>query len=113
VVFGLFALEDLTGAAARPAIIVIAFTVLLSILAHGLTADPLASHYGSRLTPTPAAVPAGLAEIPARRLIRRSRPPAYPGNKEIKKEIADDNRSGPARGRPRRRVGVPTRMPAN
>src|SRR6266536_329428 len=64
VVFALLALEDLAAAAARPAITVIAFTVLLSILAHGLSADPLASRYGPRLTPPPGtAPPAGLAEI--------------------------------------------------
>ena len=38
VVFGLLALEDLTQAAARPALTVITFTVLLSVLAHGLSA---------------------------------------------------------------------------
>jgi NhaP-type Na+/H+ or K+/H+ antiporter len=73
VVFGLLALEDLGGSAARPAITVIAFTVLLSVLAHGLSADPLASRYRPRLTAPPGAVaPAGLAEIPERRLIRRA-----------------------------------------
>jgi NhaP-type Na+/H+ or K+/H+ antiporter len=50
VVFGLLALEDLAGSAARPATTVIAFTVLLSVLAHGLTAGPLATRYGERLT---------------------------------------------------------------
>ena len=80
VVFALLALEDLAEAAARPAITVIAFTVLLSILAHGLTADPLASRYGSRLTPPPGTAPAaGLAEIPARPLIRRSPAAGRPG----------------------------------
>jgi len=80
VVFALLALEDLAAAAARPAITVIAFTVLLSILAHGLSADPLASRYGPRLTPPPGtAPPAGLAEIPERRLIRRSPPAGPPG----------------------------------
>ena len=73
VVFGLIALEDLAESAARPAITVIAFTVLLSVLAHGLSPDPLANRYGPRLTPPPGpARPAGLAEIPERRLIRRS-----------------------------------------
>ena len=82
VVFGLLALEDLAEAAARPAITVIAFTVLLSVLAHGLTAGPLASRYGPRLTPlsgSGAAVPAGLAEIPERRLIRRCPAAGRPG----------------------------------
>ena len=73
VVFGLLALEALAGPVAKPAVTVIAFTVLLSVLAHGLSADPLAKRYGPRLIPPPgAAGPAGLAEIPERRLIRRS-----------------------------------------
>jgi NhaP-type Na+/H+ or K+/H+ antiporter len=80
VVFGLLALEDLAEPAARPAITVIAFTVLLSVLAHGLSADPLASRYGPRLTPPlSTAPPAGLAEIPERRLIRRSPSGGRPG----------------------------------
>ena len=67
-------------AAAKPAVTVIAFTVLLSVLAHGLSADPLAKRYGPRLTPRPeAAGPAGLAEIPERRLIRRSPAASPPG----------------------------------
>ena len=80
VVFGLLALEDLAEPAAKPAITVIAFTVLLSVLAHGLSADPLAKRYGPRLTPPPgAAATAGLAEIPARRLIRHTPAAGRPG----------------------------------
>jgi sodium/hydrogen antiporter len=44
-VFALLALEEL-GAAADEAVAVIGLTVLLSVLAHGLSADPLASRYG-------------------------------------------------------------------
>src|SRR6185437_7011318 len=72
VVFALLALEDL-GQTAGPAVSVIAFTVLLSVVAHGLTANPLAQRYGPRL-----AIPAGGPEdteeppLPARRLIRRA-----------------------------------------
>ncbi|HEY7011131.1 MAG TPA: cation:proton antiporter, partial [Streptosporangiaceae bacterium] len=74
VVFGLLVLEDLAPVAGRPAVTVIAFTVLLSVLAHGLSADPLASRYGARLAPDPGAgAPAGLSDIPERRLIRRAR----------------------------------------
>jgi sodium/hydrogen antiporter len=80
VVFGLLAVEDLTEVGAKPATTVIAFTVLLSVLAHGLSANPLASRYGSRLaSPSAAAAPAGLAEIPERRLIRRSPAAGRPG----------------------------------
>ena len=83
VVFGLLALEDLAPTTARPAVTVIAFTVLLSVLAHGLSADPLASRYGPRLgSPGDAGGPAGLGDIPARHLVRRTRradPPALPG----------------------------------
>jgi sodium/hydrogen antiporter len=49
VVFALLTLEALGETAAKPAITVIAFTVLLSVIAHGLTADPLAKRYGPRL----------------------------------------------------------------
>ncbi|MHA6617753.1 cation:proton antiporter domain-containing protein [Pseudonocardia sp. DLS-67] len=44
-VFALLTLEEL-GAAADEAVAVIGLTVLLSVLAHGLSADPLASRYG-------------------------------------------------------------------
>jgi NhaP-type Na+/H+ or K+/H+ antiporter len=73
VVFALLALEDLGDTAAKPAVTVIAFTVLLSVLAHGLTADPLAKRYGPRLggaASPPDAVQ--LTPVPERRLIRRS-----------------------------------------
>ncbi len=74
VIFGLLAREDLAESAAKPVVSVIAFTVMLSVLAHGLTAEPLARRYGPRLGPPPgAAGPAGLAEVPERRLIRRFR----------------------------------------
>jgi NhaP-type Na+/H+ or K+/H+ antiporter len=72
VVFGLLALESLGQAAARPAVAVIAFTVLLSVVAHGLTAEPLARRYGARLSPAERSAGAGgLAPIPERRLTRR------------------------------------------
>jgi sodium/hydrogen antiporter len=43
--FGLLTLEEL-GAPAEPAVAVIAVTVVLSVLAHGVTAGPLAARYG-------------------------------------------------------------------
>jgi sodium/hydrogen antiporter len=51
-VFALLALEEL-GPEADDAVAVIALTVLLSVVAHGLTAAPLATRYG-RTTTTPA-----------------------------------------------------------
>jgi sodium/hydrogen antiporter len=98
VVFGLLALEDLGEPAAKPAVTVIACTVLLSVLAHGLSAGPLASRYGPRLTaPQGAAVPAGLAEIPERRLIRRS--PASSGA-AVMRSLADRPSGGSPGPRP-------------
>jgi NhaP-type Na+/H+ or K+/H+ antiporter len=72
VVFALLALEDI-GQAARPAITVIAFTILLSVLAHGLTAGPLAHRYGPRLASTATGPDdTGMQQLPPRRLIRRA-----------------------------------------
>jgi len=72
VVFGLLALETLGARDARPVTTVIAFTVLLSVIAHGLTAEPLARRYGPKLSAgggTAGAAP--LTPVPVRRLIRR------------------------------------------
>ena len=72
VVFALLALEDI-GKSARPAVSVIAFTVLLSVVAQGLTANPLAHRYGPRLAITPGRPDdAGVPPLPARRLVRRA-----------------------------------------
>ena len=70
VVFALLALEDL-GRPASPAVSVIAFTILLSVVAHGLTASPLAHRYGPRLA-TNTGGPEDAGQLPARRLIRRA-----------------------------------------
>jgi sodium/hydrogen antiporter len=51
---------------------VIAFTVLLSVIAHGLTAEPLARRYGPRLSAgADTADAAPLTPVPVRRLTRR------------------------------------------
>ena len=72
VVFALLALEDI-GKSAGPAVSVIAFTVLLSVVAHGLTANPLAHRYGPRLAITPGRPDeVGVPPLPARRLLRRA-----------------------------------------
>jgi NhaP-type Na+/H+ or K+/H+ antiporter len=67
VVFCLLALEELGSPAADHAAAVITITVLLSVLAHGATADPLATRYARHL-----ARQAGQhadAEIPAEDLV--------------------------------------------
>ena len=51
VVFALLALEELGSSAADHAVAVITITVLLSVMAHGATADPLASRYARALSP--------------------------------------------------------------
>jgi NhaP-type Na+/H+ or K+/H+ antiporter len=73
VVFALLALEELGSPAADHAVAVITITVLLSVVAHGATADPLATRYAQHLA-RHAGQRAG-AEIPGireRRLIRRT-----------------------------------------
>ena len=77
-VFALLAVEGLGEHVAGPATAVIAFTVLVSVLAHGATADPLARRYGPRLAEAMLARAAGGAPdsgvpaLPERRLIRRA-----------------------------------------
>ena len=73
VVFALLALEDLGQRDAGPAVAVITFTVLLSVIVHGATADPLARWYGRRFkTAEGSADDAGIPSPPERRLIRAS-----------------------------------------
>ena len=68
-VFALLALEDLGGDADQ-AVTVIATTVLLSVLAHGLTAAPLAARYGhAAAAESSPAQP--LPDLPVRGLPRR------------------------------------------
>ncbi len=73
VVFALLALEELGQHVAGRAVAVIAFTVLLSVLAHGFTADPLARRYGPKMAPfVDGADDPDLPPLPARKLIRRA-----------------------------------------
>lgn len=68
-VFALLALEEL-GSGADQAVAVIGLTVFLSVLAHGLTAAPLAARYGRAATRRPE--PGSQApDIPIRGLPRR------------------------------------------
>jgi NhaP-type Na+/H+ or K+/H+ antiporter len=73
VVFCLLALEELGSPAADHAAAVITITVVLSIVAHGATAEPLAVRYANRLA-RPAAGGSGaqLPDVPDRRLIRHT-----------------------------------------
>ena len=72
VVFALLALEDIGQPTASQAVAVITVTVLLSVIAHGATADPLARRFGPRLAPAAGgAEHASLPDVPERRLIRR------------------------------------------
>jgi len=71
VVFALLALEDLGGAVAGRAVAAITITVLLSVVAHGVTAEPLAARYAKSLAhPPDGSGGAQLRDIPARRLVR-------------------------------------------
>lgn len=72
VIFALLALEELGGTAASLAVSVIAVTVLLSVIAHGASALPLARRYGAAVAAGGnSSHKAGLAEMPTRRLIGR------------------------------------------
>jgi len=73
VVFALLTLEEVSPHAAGSAITIIGFTVLLSVVAHGVTADPLARRYGPSMAHAlaPGEDP-GIPPPPERRLIRRA-----------------------------------------
>ncbi len=73
VVFALLALEDLGQHVAGPAVSVIGLTVLVSVIVHGATADPLARRYGPRIAQAAGgADDASLPGLPERRLVRRA-----------------------------------------
>lgn len=82
-VFALLALDEL-GARADEAVAVIGTTVLLSVLAHGLTAGPLAARYGAHAR-GPEELGASEAAIPVRGL----RPPFHHRPAEHGDEWAD------------------------
>ncbi|MFD5746559.1 cation:proton antiporter [Streptomyces sp. NPDC127033] len=73
VIFGLLAVEGLAPAAARVVVPVVVCTVLLSVLAHGLTSGPLARWYGSAVRPDAGAGRRSPAdELPVRGLAGRA-----------------------------------------
>ena len=76
VVFALLALEELGSPTAGHAVAVITFTVLLSVVLHGVTAEPLAARYARGLARRTAdQADAQMPDMPERRLIRRNSPP--------------------------------------
>jgi NhaP-type Na+/H+ or K+/H+ antiporter len=80
VIFALLALEDLGSRTAHNAVAVITITVMISVVAHGATADPLATRYArllARHADGRAAVE--VPGIPERRLIRRTAGAHGPG----------------------------------
>jgi sodium/hydrogen antiporter len=80
VVFALLALEDLGDRTAHTAVAVITITVMISVVAHGATADPLAARYARLLArQTGGRSDAEMPGIPERRLIRRAAGARGPG----------------------------------
>jgi sodium/hydrogen antiporter len=73
VVFALLALEELSSRTAGQAVGLITGTVLLSVIAHGATADPLATRYARLLARLANALAGAYVPVmPERRLIRRA-----------------------------------------
>jgi sodium/hydrogen antiporter len=77
VVFALLALEELGNTTAGHAVAFITVTVMLSVIAHGATAEPLATRYAKLAAGPPEGRPGtgltAVPHLPARRLIRRNR----------------------------------------
>ena len=72
VVFALLALEELGRPTAGRAVAVITITVVISVVAHGATAEPLARRYANRLArPAAGSTAVQPPDVPDRRLIRR------------------------------------------
>jgi NhaP-type Na+/H+ or K+/H+ antiporter len=86
VIFAVIALEELHGEADR-AVAVIGMTVLLSVLAHGLSAKPLADRYAESVAGTSHAGPDGHkpSHLPVRGLLHR-------GAAETTRPTAGDDR---------------------
>jgi NhaP-type Na+/H+ or K+/H+ antiporter len=83
VVFALLALEELPARESGPVVTLISVTVLLSIVAHGVTAEPLTRRYAAQLSSgEDAAGDRGLG-IPERRLIRRGVPAPRAGRDAV------------------------------
>jgi NhaP-type Na+/H+ or K+/H+ antiporter len=84
VVFALLAIEELGDAAGAPVAVVVT-TVLVSVVAHGLSAAPLAERIGSRMATDDGSVGGSTAPTPASRL-GRSVPAVPQGSEETRGE---------------------------
>jgi len=85
VIFALIALEELHGEAER-AVAVIAVTVLLSVLAHGVSAKPLSAWYDASAAAHPPARPAQVSPpLPVRGLVHRGPSPATTPREEVER----------------------------
>ncbi len=69
VIFGLLAFDELVAASKEAGLLasIVTWTILLSVLAHGLSARPVASWYARRLTSAPADAPE-LVDVPEMRI---------------------------------------------
>ncbi|HEY3957568.1 MAG TPA: cation:proton antiporter [Streptosporangiaceae bacterium] len=75
VVFALLAVEELGSPAADSAVAVITVTVLLSVIVHGASAEPLAARYAKLLAQRPTGhAGTSMPDMPDRRLTRRKSP---------------------------------------
>jgi NhaP-type Na+/H+ or K+/H+ antiporter len=72
VIFALLALEELGERTTSPAVPVITLTVLVSVIAHGISAEPLAQRYGATLGPDAAGEPDPVPPPATRSLTRRA-----------------------------------------
>jgi NhaP-type Na+/H+ or K+/H+ antiporter len=95
VVFALLALEEIGQPAASQVVAVITVTVLLSVVAHGASADPLARRFGPRLArAADGAERPGLPDVPERRLIRRAPDAASGTGADPARQAGDQPASG-------------------
>jgi NhaP-type Na+/H+ or K+/H+ antiporter len=95
-VFALLALEEL-GGDAEEAVAVIGLTVLLSVVAHGLSATPLAARYGRSAGARALASEAPVGDLPVRGLPRAPLPSALgmtPGRRRDDDEHGEDHDAG-------------------
>jgi NhaP-type Na+/H+ or K+/H+ antiporter len=72
VVFGLIAFDSLSGSEGNVVVSAVTLTVLVSVVAHGVTARPLSRRYGERVAVLPDGAPER-SDVPALRTRPRVR----------------------------------------